>query len=89
MEIAMLLLQAGAEKEFKQKIRRRGIWHPPVLGEAAKNKNLEMTQLLLNHGATSKLHPKSNDEEKVAVLELLVPFLMTVSKIALLKSRNC
>jgi ankyrin repeat protein len=64
MEMAMLLLQAGAEKEFKQKICRRGIWHPPVLGEAVKNKNLEMTQLLLNHGATSKLHPKSKRRGK-------------------------
>jgi len=56
--MALLLLQAGADQEFKKTICRRGVAHTSVLETAIMNKNLDMTRLLLGHGATSKLHPK-------------------------------
>lgn len=56
--MALLLLRAGADQEFKKTIGRRGVAHTSFLETAIMNKNLDMTRLLLGHGATSKLHPK-------------------------------
>jgi ankyrin repeat protein len=56
--MALLLLRAGADQEFKKMICRRGVAHTSVLEAAIMKKNLDMTCLLLDHGATSKLHPK-------------------------------
>lgn len=56
--MALLPPRAGADQEFKKTICRRGVAHTSVLEAAIMNKNLDMTRLLLDHGATSKLHPK-------------------------------
>lgn len=56
--MALLPPRAGADQEFKKTTCRRGVAHTSVLEAAIMNKNLDMTRLLLDHGATSKLHPK-------------------------------